>query len=127
MMNDLEHRRQIALAQLDVFIDVASAWRGRYEDDDMPATIAWITAVIPHLSDDPQRGWLCVSGTATPGIGWEIRSGAFRLAALHGTKGLSWPLTRKQFRSAARESGVGLPSRHATIYTVDRGGLPVVK
>lgn len=115
--DEFEIRKRRALAGLDAFIDVASAWRGRYEDDDQPAGIAWITAVIPEMETDPQRGWLCVSGTATPGIGWWFRGGTFCLGSLsRSLKGLPWPVTRRQFREAARLSGVSLPACHTTIY-----------
>lgn len=111
-----EQRRRRAMAHLDAFIDVVSGWSGRYEDDDAPASIRWITFVIPECQPEPQRGWLCVSGTATPGIGWECSADGFRLCSLDGSLGrLSWPITRRQFRSAARKSNVCLTSRHATL------------
>lgn len=123
MPDDLSGRREIALAQLDAVIDVLSAWRGRYEDDDRPAGIAWVMAVIPECESAPERrGWLCVGGTARPGIGWAFRGGQFGLTSLcRSLKGLGWPVTRRQFREAARLSGVSLPARHATLYLSEGG------
>lgn len=113
MPEELEVRRRRALAGLDAVIDVLSAWRGRYEDDDRPANIAWIVAVIPQTQADPQRGWLCVGDTAVPGIGWEIRDGAFHFRSLDRSP---WPATRRRFREIARANGVRLPACHATLY-----------
>jgi len=121
MTGDEFVRYRRAAATLDLWIDVLGAWAGRYEDDDMPADIDWILAVIPQQTPDPppaiQRGWLCVDRTATPGIGWECSDVGFRLASLCGSfHGLRWPVTRGQFRAAAKASGVSLPSRHATLH-----------
>lgn len=109
-----EAERRRAIAGLNLYIDVLSSWLGRYEDDDRPASIAFITAVIPQIEDNPPRGWLCVRGTATPGIGWRCET-AFGISSLcRSFRGTQWPVTRRLFREAARKSGVCLPSRHAT-------------
>lgn len=119
---ELESRRERAIAQLDLVIDLYSFWRGRYEDDDRPAGIEWITEVIPRLTDDPYpSGWICTKGpfgpTETPGIGWRIKGGGFSVASLdRSLRGVVWPPTRKQFRAAARASGVSLPICHATLF-----------
>jgi hypothetical protein len=105
-----------AVSQLDVVIDVLSAWRDRYDDDDWPAGIGWIMDVIPQCQDEPRSGWLCVSGNSTPGIGWRLTS-VFSVSSLcRSLRGHPWPFTRREFRRAARLSGVCLPSRHATLY-----------
>jgi len=113
-------RRQRAIAQLDCVIDVFSAWSGQYADDDQHADIAWIMAVVPEMekTTEYRRGWLCVSGTAKQGIGWELHAGQFRVCSLcRSIKGTVFiELTRKMFREAARKSGVSLPSKHATLY-----------
>lgn len=117
----IEYRRQIAIAQIDAVVDVLSAWRGRYEDDDRPATIDWLMAVIPQTSDDPLEGVLYVAGTTTPGLGWRFDGGLFRLASICGSlRGQPWPVSRRQFRDAAMASGVSLPSRHATLYLFEK-------
>lgn len=123
-MTSFEQQRQIALAQSSILIDVLSAWRGHYEDDDKPAGIAWIMGVIPEVQASPERsGWLCVRDTATPGIGWRFHKGAFCLASLdRSLRGLPWPVTRRQFRAAARASGVSLPACHATLHLDRRDG-----
>lgn len=119
---EVEVRRERAICQLDVVIDVLSAWRGRYEDDDRPATTGWIKAVIPEMeaTAEYRRGWLCVRGTADPGIGWQFRydTGQFSVCSLcQSMRGVPFvELTRGQFRQAARDSGVCLPARHATLY-----------
>lgn len=126
-MTSLEHRRQVALHQLDAFIDVMSGWRCRYEDDDWHAGIGWIMAVIPEdadRGDDWKRGWLCVTATLTPGIGWRFlgpTGSVFAVSSLcRSLRGTPFTeITRKQFRSAAEQSGVTLPSRHATLYLSD--------
>jgi hypothetical protein len=116
-VTDWEHRKHIALCQLDVVIDVLSAWRGSYDDDDRPATIEWIKQIIPQQEGDKLMGWLHVSGTTRQGIGWAKIGGQYVLRSRCGTlDGLPWPVTRKQFREAARLSGVSLPARHATIH-----------
>jgi hypothetical protein len=117
-----ELRKQIALAQLGAFIDVASAWRGRYEDDDRPVGIGWIINLIPQIEEtygpEPiRRGWLCRDGTNTPSLGWYLDR-AFHLCAIDANwkgKGLV-EITRRDFRDTARRNGVVLPSRHATLY-----------
>lgn len=120
-MNDLERRRQIALSQLDIVIDVLSAWRGEYDDDGRPASIDWITAVIPQEPGGRKMGWLPVAGTAQQGIGWAFIKGAFALRSRCGTlAGLPFPVTRRQFRDAARASGVSLPPRHATLHLSEK-------
>lgn len=118
-------RRERAIAQLDLVIDVLSAWSGSYRDDDAPATVRWIKEVIPQMADDPPRGWLNVGCTLQQGLGWMIRGGVFWL--LRASGGQFWMppepidtpphscMTRRAFRAIARKEGVCLPSRHATL------------
>jgi hypothetical protein len=109
-----------ALAQCDLLIDIYSAWLGRYEDDDRHADIDWIMAIVPEMeaTEQRRRGWLCVSGTGTPGIGWQLDDHGWLVGSLCGSmRGYPYTrLTRGQFRAAAKASGVSLPSRHATLY-----------
>ena len=125
-------RLRRAKAQADLLVDVLCSWRGRYEDDDRRADIGWIQAVIPEVErrgepgpDFYRAGWLCVDGTTTPGIGWKFEAGKLHLASLcRSFRGVEWcKITRRIFRIAARNSGVTLPSRHATLYLVTGGPL----
>ena len=120
MSTTSDPRVRRALAQLDTVIDVLSAWSGRYADDDRHANIDWIMAVIPEVEDSGERraGWLCMSGTATHGIGWQFTGGVFSVHSVCGSmRGARWAdLTRGMFRAAAKASGVSLPSCHATLY-----------
>lgn len=109
----LEHRRRIALAQLDAFIDVTSAWRDRYEDDDWRAGLGWISDVIGQTSDYENGGHLC-DRQNVPSLAWKIEKGVWRFGSL--VKGYKWPMTRREFRKLAHENNVSLPSRHATLW-----------
>jgi hypothetical protein len=113
----MDRRREIAITALDAYIDVLCAWRGRYEDDERPVGIAWIMDLIPECQPEPRRGWLCVKDTETPGIGWELTS-VFRLCSLSRSfRGMDFcAINRRQFREAAKASGVVLPPMHATLY-----------
>lgn len=130
MDTDFDARRQRALAQVDLVIDVLSAWRDRYEDDDWHAHIDWIMSVIPETerTDRHITGWLCVRGTATPGLGWrfDLTKSTFCVDSLCRSMRGIWfsSLTRRQFREAARRSNVCLPSRHATLYLEMRDDSP---
>ena len=118
-MSDFEQRRKIAAAQLDAVIDVLSGWRGHYEDDDELVTLEWLCIVIPiHLPLGKLCGWLYVRDSATTqGIGWARISGRTVLRSQCGTlHDECGPVTRRQFREAARKSGVSLPARRATAF-----------
>lgn len=110
-----ERRREIALAGLTAAIDVLSAWRGRYEDDDRPAGIRFFTAVMPQMQADPKRGWLCAVGTNEPAIGWELGSQFRVYSRCRSFRGLPFTaITRGDVRAAIRKSGASLPACHAT-------------
>lgn len=121
-MSDVRLNR--ARAQADLLVDVLSAWRGRYEDDDRHADIRWITTVIPETerSESPwyKAGWLCRNGTQIPALGWKLTSN-FQLASLDRSFiGVPFQgITRGQFRKAARSNGVSLPACHATLYLIE--------
>lgn len=107
----LEHAR----AGLDAYIDVLSAWRRRYEDDDLPASFHWIKRVISGGDwRKVKEGWLPY-GCDKKLFGWYFADGKlhFRATVCRPAK---WPMTRKEFRQLATDNGVSLPSRHATLY-----------
>lgn len=109
---DLEARRQRAIAQMDVVIDVLSAWRGRYEDDDRRAGLGWISNVLGGSA--PEGGWL-YDRRFRKVFGWDLRDdGIWRFHS--EVRPDHWPLTRREFRLLASANGVSLPSRHATLY-----------
>lgn len=111
---EFERRKEIALAQLGAFVDVASAWRGRYEDDDEPASWGWLKKVTPQCQEEPfTAGWLCKSGTAIQAIGWKIDQAIYVCDLAGHLKG-KWPFTRRVFREAACINGVCLPLAHVT-------------
>lgn len=107
----LAHRRRISLAQLDAFIDVRSAWSGRYVDDDWPVDIQWVSDVIGKTSDYECGGHL-VNRENKPAFGWKIERGCWRFDSLE--RGFYFTMTRREFRELARKNNVSLPSRHAT-------------
>ena len=112
-----ERRRELTLAGLTAVIDVLSAWRGRHEDDDRPAGIRFFLAVIPQMSADPKRGWLCAAGADDPVIGWEFSGGQFKVySRCRSFRGRPLPeITRGEVRAAVRRCGASLPSYHATV------------
>lgn len=110
-MTDFEHRRAIAIAQLDVFIDVLSAWRNRYEDDERRAGLGWICDVLG--GEWPEGGWLYDSRNRKV-FGWFGDGGTWHFRS--EIRPDKWPLTRCEFRQLACRNGVVLPSRHATLY-----------
>lgn len=126
-MDAHEYCRQIAIARLDAAIDVMSAWRGRYEDDDRPVTKDWVYKLCPPLPTGPLRHKLCgvlmVKDSAdVQGIGFMVRGRTYELVlrsrcgTLQSLQEAGVTVTRKQFREAARKSGVSLPPEHATLY-----------
>lgn len=118
-----EHRKAIALAGLDVYIDVLGAWGGRYEDDDRPVTKWWAARVCPLLKSGKACGVLFVKDVAeVQGIGYMVCGLTYKLVlrsrcgTLQEIQGRGEVVTRRQFRQAASASGVSLPSCHATLY-----------
>lgn len=121
----LNRRREIALARLDAYIDVTSAWRGRYEDDDRDACIAWICDVIG--GEWPEGGWLYGKHATEKIFGWYGNDrgqwcfrAKWRPASWPEDRRHAWPCTRKEFRELAHVNGVSLPSRHATLYLTEK-------
>lgn len=108
-----EHRKRIALAQLDAFIDVTTAWRGRCEDDNLRAGLGWISEVIGRTSDYENGGHL-LNRDGEPALAWQIEGGVWQFGSL--VKGYKWPMTRRQFRNLAKQNGVSLPTRHVLIW-----------
>lgn len=127
-----ETQREHAIAGLDAYIDVLCSWRGRYEDDDLRADAEWITDVIG--TNPPLEGWEAVLGYVpeTGGvlganrhhaIGWVINQrGQWQFGSLPAKPSRRvFDLTRREFRQLARDCGVSLPSRHATLHLHKRG------
>ncbi|WP_439624130.1 hypothetical protein [Gemmata sp.] len=130
-MDAHEYRRQIAIARLDVAIDVMIAWRGRYEDDERPVTKAWVIQLCPTLRPGKLCGVLMVNNTVdVQGIGYMVCGHTYKLVlrsrcgTLQKLQAAGATVTRGQFREAAQKSGVSLPAEHATLYLrVDKDQL----
>lgn len=124
-LESLQRRREIAIAQIDAFIDVASAWRGHYEDDEWNADLGWISQVIGETADHDAYGYECGGvlrdGHNQPAMGWGIIDGKWRFGSL--AKDYKWPMTRRQFRQLARKNDVSLPSRHAVLFLDEIPGM----
>lgn len=115
-LESLEHRRILAMSQLDAFIDVCSAWRGHYKDDEWIAWREWISAVIGRTSDYTEGGHL-VNKQNEPALAWKVEDGRWLFGSLD--KSYTWPMTRLQFRKLSQRNGVSLPSRHATLWIAE--------
>lgn len=115
---ELQRRREVALAQLDAFIDVSQGWRCRFEDDDWKCSIAWISDVIGKTSDYENGGHL-ETRDREPALAWKIENGRWYFGSLdksYKSIGHPWDLTRKQFRDLAKRNNVSLPSIHSTLW-----------